>query len=328
MSRHSEVAASGFSATAAAAQAYDSRRWVNSFVFEAWQLPQKRQAFMPSPVERGRDGGVDVRAVLVSDGCKGEPPLGEWPRRAVGYKGSSPLRQLARSDRARCPQSRSTAQQQAPRVSAVAMGGSLSKRAPPPPVGDRPGAGTFDDIQQSFSQAQRGAEPSPSAATAAPPLGAARRRWRFSIFGPSRRRQETSLSGKHEKPPKPLKEGGSLAMRGREVRSRHHHHHYHHHHYHHHYHHYHHYHLKQQHHHLVHRLLCLLCLLLPLAQVPRIFRDDSRPPIDVRLVQLPTACSTPLLAPPHHWQHNSDPPSTKTKHVSIQAAHAQWLTHW
>ena len=80
MSRHSEVAASGFSATAAAAQAYDSRRWVNSFVFEAWQLPQKRQAFMPSPVERGRDGGVDVRAVLVSDGCKGEPPLGEWPR--------------------------------------------------------------------------------------------------------------------------------------------------------------------------------------------------------------------------------------------------------
>ena len=59
-SRHSEVAASGFSATAAAAQAYDSRRWVNSFVFEAWQLPQKRQAFMPSPVERRRDGGVDV----------------------------------------------------------------------------------------------------------------------------------------------------------------------------------------------------------------------------------------------------------------------------
>ena len=49
MSRHSEVAASGFSATAAAAQAYDSRRWVNSLVFEAWQLPQKRQAFMPSP---------------------------------------------------------------------------------------------------------------------------------------------------------------------------------------------------------------------------------------------------------------------------------------
>ena len=107
------------------------------------------------------------------------------------------------------------------------MGGSLSKRAPPPPVA-RPGAGTFDDIQQSFSQAQRGAEPSPSAA---PPLP--RRRWRFSIFGPSRRRQETSLSGKQEKPPKPLKEGGSLAMRGREVSSRHHHHHYHHHHHHH-----------------------------------------------------------------------------------------------
>lgn len=161
---------------------------------------------------------MDVRAVLVSDRC--------LITRSTGSSATSFYPLAHKLDRTAQGAAAGTAQQAA-RVSAVAMGGSLSKRAPPPPVGDRPGAGTFDDIQQSFSQAQRGAEPSPSAATAAPPLGAARRRWRFSIFGPSRRRQETSLSGKHEKPPKPLKEGGSLAMRGREVRSRDHYHHHH-----------------------------------------------------------------------------------------------------
>ena len=97
------------------------------------------------------------------------------------------------------------------------MGGAFSKRAPPPPAA-RPGAGTFDDIQKSFSEAQRGTDPVVGVLPT-PPLRAARRRWRFSIFGPSSRRQETSLSGKQQKPPKPLKEGGSMAMRGREVRS-------------------------------------------------------------------------------------------------------------
>ena len=95
------------------------------------------------------------------------------------------------------------------------MGGAFSKPAPAPaPSAARAGAGTFDDIQKSFSAAQRGAgcaEPAP------PPAPRARRRWRFSIFGPSRRRQETSLAGNPQKPPKPLKEGGSLAMRAREV---------------------------------------------------------------------------------------------------------------
>ena len=98
----------------------------------------------------------------------------------------------------------------------VAMGGAFSKPDPSPPAA-RPGAGTFDDIQKSFSEAKRGggreeAVPAPA------PAPRARRRWRFSIFGPSRRRQETSLAGKPQKPPKPLKEGGSLAMRAREVR--------------------------------------------------------------------------------------------------------------
>ena len=100
--------------------------------------------------------------------------------------------------------------------SSVAMGGAFSKPDPSPPA-VRPGAGTFDDIQKSFSDAKRGAgreEPAPAPA----PAPRARRRWRFSIFGPSRRRQETSLAGKPQKPPKPLKEGGSLAMRAREVR--------------------------------------------------------------------------------------------------------------
>ena len=94
------------------------------------------------------------------------------------------------------------------------MGGAFSKPAPSPaPSAPRAGAGTFDDIQKSFSAAQRGA----GCAEPAPPAPRARRRWRFSIFGPSRRRQETSLAGNPQKPPKPLKEGGSLAMRAREV---------------------------------------------------------------------------------------------------------------
>ena len=95
------------------------------------------------------------------------------------------------------------------------MGGAFSKPDPSPPAA-RPGAGTFDDIQKSFSDAKRGASRDEPAQAPAP-APRARRRWRFSIFGPSRRRQETSLAGKPQKPPKPLKEGGSLAMRAREV---------------------------------------------------------------------------------------------------------------
>ena len=129
---------------------------------------------------------------------------------------SPPLELLARLSLARRCQAARSPSAAAPRVGAVAMGGAFSKSAPPPPAA-RPGAGTFDDIQKSFSEAQRGTDPVGSVPT--PPLRAARRRWRFSIFGPSSRRQETSLSGKQQKPPKPLKEGGSLAMRGREVRS-------------------------------------------------------------------------------------------------------------
>ena len=53
MARHSEVAASGFSATAAAAQAYDSRRWLKSLVFEAWLLPQNRHARVAPDDARG-----------------------------------------------------------------------------------------------------------------------------------------------------------------------------------------------------------------------------------------------------------------------------------